>query len=164
MTQLKPYTLFKLSSPIFCCLSVIEASVSPTQISLFPIYITYKQFTDPIQHNTKQYRVMLTQYHHVPTSFTKYQPVPPSTDPVPPNTNQYCLILNQYYHASTSFASYLPSHISYQPYCAILTQYNQVLLPHSVIGRCMSKLCGLPARAALSAAERPSVPTITTPY
>ena len=36
VTQLKLYTLDKLSTTIFCCLSVCEASVTPDQISTFP--------------------------------------------------------------------------------------------------------------------------------
>ena len=35
VTQLKLYSFDKLSSPIFCCLSVTQASVSPDQISTF---------------------------------------------------------------------------------------------------------------------------------
>ena len=35
VTQLMLYTGDKLSSPIFCCLSVCQASVSPDQISTF---------------------------------------------------------------------------------------------------------------------------------
>ena len=38
VTQLKLYTLYKLSSTIFCCLYVREGSVSPAQISTFSIY------------------------------------------------------------------------------------------------------------------------------
>ena len=38
VTQLKLDTVEKLSSPIFCCLSLNEASVTPDQISTFPIY------------------------------------------------------------------------------------------------------------------------------
>ena len=35
VTQLKLDTVEKLSSPIFCCLSVCQASVSPDQMSTF---------------------------------------------------------------------------------------------------------------------------------
>ena len=38
MIQFKLYTLDKLSSTIFCCLSVCQASVTPVQISIFSIY------------------------------------------------------------------------------------------------------------------------------
>ena len=40
VTQLKLYTLDKLSSPLFCCLCVCvcQASITPDQISTFPIY------------------------------------------------------------------------------------------------------------------------------
>ena len=80
VTQLKLYTGYKLSSTIFCCLWVCEASVSPDQISTFSnIY----RHTSP----------MLTLYHVIPSSAsfywpstTKYQTVSPYTDPVPAGT------------------------------------------------------------------------------
>ena len=80
VTQLMLYTGEKLSSPIFCCLSVCQASVSPDQISTFSnIY----RHTSP----------MLTLYHVIPSSAsfywpstTKYQTVSPYTDPVPAGT------------------------------------------------------------------------------
>ena len=80
VTQLKLHTVDKLSSSIFCCLSVCQASVSPDQISTFSnIY----RHTSP----------MLTLYHVIPSSAsfywpstTKYQTVSPYTDPVPAGT------------------------------------------------------------------------------
>ena len=80
VTQLKLYTGYKLSSPIFCCLWVCQASVTPDQISTFSnIY----RHTSP----------MLTLYHVIPSSAsfywpstTKYQTVSPYTDPVPAGT------------------------------------------------------------------------------
>ena len=51
--------------------------------------------TDPVPPSTNQYRLQLTQYHHVSTiialywsSTTKYQRVLPHTDPVPSCINQ----------------------------------------------------------------------------
>ena len=78
VTQLKLYTFKKLSSTIFCCLSVSQASVSPDQISSFSnIY----RHTSPL----------LTLYHLIPSSYsfnilTKYQKVSSYTVPVPSST------------------------------------------------------------------------------
>ena len=70
VTQLKLDTGEKLSSTIFCCLCVSEASVSPDQISTFSnIY----RHTSPL----------LTQYNLILSSA-----VPTYTDPLPPSTNQ----------------------------------------------------------------------------
>ena len=64
VTQLKLHTVDKLSSSIFCCLSVCQASVWPDQISTFSnIYM----HTSPL----------LTLYHLIPV------PVPTYTDQVP---------------------------------------------------------------------------------
>ena len=77
VTQFKLYTLYKLSSPIFCCLSVCEASVTPDQISTFsniyrhtsPLLTMYhliSSSTNLYWPSTSQYRHILTQYHQVP--------------------------------------------------------------------------------------------------
>ena len=77
MTQLKLYTFDKLSSPIFCCLSVSEASVTPDQISTFSniyrhtsplltLYHLISNSTNLYWSSTSQYRHILTQYHQVP--------------------------------------------------------------------------------------------------
>ena len=77
VTQLMLYTGDKLSSTIFWCLSVCEASVSPDQISTFFQYIqAYKPFADHVPPNSKQYQLILT----------KYQPASSYTDPVPSST------------------------------------------------------------------------------
>ena len=71
------YTGDKLSSPIFCCLSVCQASVSPDQISTFsniyrhtsPLLTMYhliSSSTNLYWPSTSQYRHILTQYHQVP--------------------------------------------------------------------------------------------------
>ena len=71
------YTGEKLSSPIFCCLSVCQASVSPDQISTFsniyrhtsPLLTMYhliSSSTNLYWPSTSQYRHILTQYHQVP--------------------------------------------------------------------------------------------------
>ena len=77
VTQLMLYTGEKLSSPIFWCLSVCQASVSPDQISTFsniyrhtsPLLTLYH--LKPSSSNlywpsTSQYRHILIQYHQVP--------------------------------------------------------------------------------------------------
>ena len=65
--ELKLWTLDKLSSSIFCCLSVsqsvCQALVTPSQISTFSIYTDIKAL--------------------------HYKPVPPSPDPVPSSINKY---------------------------------------------------------------------------
>ena len=77
VTQLMLYTGEKLSSPIFCCLSVCQASVSPDQISTFsniyrhtcPLLTMYhliSSSTNLYWPSTSQYRHILTQYHQVP--------------------------------------------------------------------------------------------------
>ena len=59
VTQLMLYTGDKLSSTIFCCLSVCQASVTPDQISTFSnIY----RHTSPL----------LTMYHLIPSSTNLY--------------------------------------------------------------------------------------------
>ena len=71
------YTGEKLSSTIFWCLSVCEASVSPDQISTFsniyrhtsPLLTMYhliSSSTNLYWPSTSQYRHILTQYHQVP--------------------------------------------------------------------------------------------------
>ena len=77
VTQLKLYTLYKLRSSIFCCLSVCQGSVSPDQIS---------SFSNIFRHISP----MLTLYHIISNSTSlywpstnKYQPVSPYTDTVP---------------------------------------------------------------------------------
>ena len=70
VTQLKLYTVDKLSSPIFCCLSVRP------NINFFQYIQAYKPFADPLPPNTKQHQL-------IPT---KYQPVLSYTDPEPSST------------------------------------------------------------------------------
>ena len=71
------YTGDKLSSTIFWCLSVCEASVSPDQISTFsniyrhtsPLLTMYhliSSSTNLYWPSTSQYRHILTQYHQIP--------------------------------------------------------------------------------------------------
>ena len=57
VTQLKLDTVEKLSSPIFCCLSVSLSGIGVTRPNLhfFQYIQAYKPFADPIQLNTKQY-------------------------------------------------------------------------------------------------------------
>ena len=69
VTQLKLDTGEKLSSTIFCCLSVSEALVTPDQISTFPNIF---RPTNPL----------LTLYHLIPSSINLYWP----------STSQYCHI------------------------------------------------------------------------
>ena len=77
VTQFKLFTLDKLSSAIFCCLSVCQASVTPNQISTFsniyrhtsPLLTMYHLIpssTNLYWPSTSQYRHILTQYHQVP--------------------------------------------------------------------------------------------------
>ena len=77
VTQLMLYTGDKLSSPIFCCLSVCQVSVTPDQISTFsniyrhtsPLLTMYHLIpssTNLYWPSTSQYRYILTQYHQVP--------------------------------------------------------------------------------------------------
>ena len=74
VTQLKPHTLYKLSSSKFCGLWVCEGSVTPDQISTFSkIY----RHTSPL----------LTLYHLIPSSTNFYWP----------STSWYCHILTQYH-------------------------------------------------------------------
>ena len=81
-----------------------------------------KPHINPLPLNSKQYQVILTQYHQVPTSTTSYwpstiistssapywpstiiyQPVPPYTVPVPPSINKFRSILTQYHLISYS--------------------------------------------------------------
>ena len=74
VTQLMLYTGDKLSSPIFCCLWVCQASVTPDQISTFfniyrhtsPLLTMYHLISSSIDlywPSTSQYRHILTQYH-----------------------------------------------------------------------------------------------------
>ena len=58
----------------------------------------------PVPPSTNQYRLLLAQYHKVPTSTTtycpsttKYQPVPPCTDQVSSYINHYHPKLTQYH-------------------------------------------------------------------
>ena len=107
VTQLKLYTLCKLSSPIFCCLCVSEASVSPDQISTFSnIY----RHTSPL---LTQYNLILSSTELYWPSTTMYQPVPPHTDPALPNISQHSLLLTQYHQVPTSTAPYWPSTTKY---------------------------------------------------
>ena len=72
--------------------------------------------------STNQYRLLLTQFHQVPTSTALYwhstniyQPVPFFTDPVPPRKNQYRLLLTLYNQVPTSTTFYWSSTTKYQP-------------------------------------------------
>ena len=78
VTQLKLYTGYKLSSPIFCCLWVIVSGIGNTRPNLhfFQYIQAYKPFADHVPPNIKQYQLILT----------KYQPVSSYTDPVPSST------------------------------------------------------------------------------
>ena len=106
VTQLKLDTVEKLSSTIFCCLCVSEASVSPDQISTFSnIY----RHTSPL---LTQYNLILSSTELYWPSTTMYQPVPPHTDPVPPNIKQYQLILIKYQPVS-SYTDPVPSGTTY---------------------------------------------------
>ena len=77
VTQLKLYTVYKLSSAIFCCLYVCQASITPDQISTFSIiyrhtspFLTLYHLTPSSTNlywpSTSQYRLILIQYHQVP--------------------------------------------------------------------------------------------------
>ena len=55
VTQLKLYTLYKLSSPIFCCLSGI--GVTQPKLHFFQYIEAYKPFADHVPPNTKQYQL-----------------------------------------------------------------------------------------------------------
>ena len=77
VTQLMLYTGDKLSSTIFCCLSVRKGSVSPDQISTFsniyrhtsPLLTMYHLIpssTNLYWPSNRQYHHILTQYHQVP--------------------------------------------------------------------------------------------------
>ena len=86
VTQLKLYTFDKLSSSIFCCLSVSEISgigVTRPNLHFFQYVQAYEPFADPVPHYTKQYQLILT----------KYQPVPSYTDPVSSSTTYNSLSL-----------------------------------------------------------------------
>merc|ERR1712067_143335 len=78
VTQLKLDTVEKLSSTIFCCLSVSVSGIGNARPNLhFIQYIqAYKPFADHLPPNTKQYQLILT----------KYQPVSSYTDQVPSST------------------------------------------------------------------------------
>ena len=75
VTQLKLYTEYKLSSPIFCCLSGI--GVTRPNLHFLQYIQAYKPFADHVSPNSKQYQLILT----------KYQPVSSYTDPVPSSTS-----------------------------------------------------------------------------
>ena len=71
------YTGDKVSSSIFCCLWVCQASVTPDQISTFSniywhtsplltLYHLIPSSTNLYWPSTSQYRHILTQYHQVP--------------------------------------------------------------------------------------------------
>merc|ERR1712214_8284 len=78
VTQLKLYTVDKLSSSIFCCLCVSLSGIGVTRPNLhfFQYIQAYKPFADHVTPNIKQYQLILT----------KYQPVSSYTDPVPSST------------------------------------------------------------------------------
>ena len=78
VTQLKFYTVDKLSSTKFCCLSVSGISNTWPNLHFFQCRQAYKPFADPAHYHlipsstnlywpsTSQYRHILTQYHQVP--------------------------------------------------------------------------------------------------
>ena len=76
LTQLKLYTVDKLSSPIFCCLSVSVSGISNTRPNLyfFQYIKAFKPFADPVPPKTKQFQLILTKYQPVSsyTSTIKY--------------------------------------------------------------------------------------------
>ena len=79
-------------------------------------------YTDPVPSWINQYRLLLTQYHQVPTSTAfywtstiVYQPVLLHIEAVPPSINQYRPMLTQCHHKSTSTAFCWPSTTKYQP-------------------------------------------------
>ena len=78
VTQLKPYTLYKLSCSIFCCHWVSLSGIGNTRPNLrcFQYIQACKPFADPVPPKTKQFQLILT----------KYQPVSSYTDPVPSST------------------------------------------------------------------------------
>ena len=78
VTQLMLYIGDKLSSSIFCCLSVSVSGIGNTwpNLHFFQYIQAYKPFADHVPPNTKQYQLILT----------KYQPVSSYTEPVPSST------------------------------------------------------------------------------
>ena len=68
VTQLKLYTVDKLSSSTFCCLSVCVSGIGNTwpNLHFFQNIQAYKPFADPVPPNTKKCQLILTQYHQVP--------------------------------------------------------------------------------------------------
>ena len=82
----------------------------------------------PVPPSTNQYRLLLAQYHKVPTSTTtycpsttKYQPVPPCTDQVSSYINHYHPKLTQYHQVPARTG---PESPRTNQYCPILTQYH----------------------------------------
>ena len=136
-------TLDKLSwVPFYVVLSCLFVlPIPPTRAAPCPIlshwpsiteYQPILSYTDPVPPSTKQYCLILTQNHQVPTrnglhwpSTTKYQPVPPFTDQAPSSTNQYRPLLTQHHQVPSSTALYWPSTIKYQP---VLPYTESVLL------------------------------------
>ena len=117
VTQLKLDTGEKLSSTIFCCLCVSEASVSPDQISTFSnIY----RHTSPL---LTQYNLILSSTELYRPSTTMYQPVPPHTDPVPPSISHYRPKLTQFHQVLPHTDPVTPTTGQYRP---ILSQFHQV--------------------------------------
>ena len=117
-------------------LSVRPAMVTSDQIStFFNIYNINRPFTNPVPINTKQYQVLMIQYHQVPTrtapywpshqvlastafcwpSTIMYQPVLLHTDSIPPSTNPNRPLLTQYHQVPTSTAFYRPSTTKHWP-------------------------------------------------
>ena len=117
ITQLKLDTVEKLSSPIFCCLSVCQASVTPDQISTFSNIYTHTSTL------LTQYNLILSSTELYWPSTTMYQPVPPHTDPVPPSISHYRPKLTQFHQVLPHTDPVTPSTGQYRP---ILSQFHQV--------------------------------------
>ena len=132
----QPSSVHWLSSSIFPCSVFCPSRYGNIRPNIY--FFQYIQAKKPcnslVPLHTKQYHVILTQYHQVPSSTalkwpgtimyqlllpstdpvpapywpstTKCQPVPPSTEPVPLYINQYHTILTQYHQVSTSINLY----------------------------------------------------------
>ena len=115
--------------------------VTPEQISTFSQYIqALKPHINPVPPSSKQYQLILTQYHQVPTSTAPYwpsnimnQPVMLHTDPILLDINQLRPILSQYHQVWTSSAPYWPSTTKYQP----------VLHNNDPVPSCINQFCSI---------------------
>ena len=99
VTQLKRWTLDKLSNSIFCCLSVSQSvGQSMCQASLTPGHI----ITFSIHTGIKALYWTFT---------TKCQAVPTYNDPAPPSTRQYRHLLTQPVPSSTNRYHFIIHHL-----------------------------------------------------